>query len=286
MGRLGVRLAAHPRIDDRDHRLRLDSAADGDGTGRTSVNPAPLPVVDTPSALGGEDYATAVRGDAWDFNQPSDVASSANVVWGVGYGLLNGYTVGPYAFDGQIQLPLAAPIDGTKYHHLTARVWYAGPFGLQAGPGGGMVMRMIWSGVGHPGEYQDLDDVVVYPGWNTIQIDLATNPAGAIVDPNTPFTRYGWWGQQINFLRFDPDEDSGSRQFLIDDIRITADATGTGGYPSNSTTTHGSPGPPQTCTPRRPMGRARCSGRCPWPGRTPPSTGPVHRGAPGGSSSW
>jgi hypothetical protein len=195
------------------------------------MNPAPLPVVDTPSALGGDDYASTVRGDAWDFSQPSDVAATANVVWGVGYGLLNGYTVGPNTNDGQIRLPLAAPIDGSKYHHLTIKVWYAGPFGLQAGPGGGMVTRLIWSGVGYPGQYQDLDDVVVYPGWNTIQLDLATNPAGAIVDPNTPFTHYGWWGQQVNFLRFDPDEDSGSRQFLVDDIRITADAAGTGGYP-------------------------------------------------------
>jgi hypothetical protein len=195
------------------------------------ANPAPLPVVDSPSALGGADYAATVRGDAWDFSQPSDVASSANVVWGVGNGLLNGYTVGPGANDGQIQLPLAAPIDGSRYHHLTIRVWYAGPFGLQAGPGGGMVARLIWSTVAHPGQYQDLDDVVVYPGWNTIQLDLATDPPGAIVDPNTPFTHWGWWGQQIDFLRFDPDEDSGSRQFLVDDIRITADASGAGGFP-------------------------------------------------------
>jgi hypothetical protein len=144
--------------------------------------------------------------------------------------VLNGYTVNNIA-DGQIVLPLAAPIDGSKYHHLTARVWYGGPFGLQAGPGGGMVMRLIWATTAHPGDYQDLDDVVVYPGWNTIQIDLGSNPAGAIVDPNTPFTHWGWWGQQINFLRFDPDEDSGSRQFLIDDIRITADASGAGGFP-------------------------------------------------------
>ena len=194
------------------------------------VDSPPLPVVDSPSAAGGADYASTVRGDAWDFSQPSDVAGSANVVYGVGGGLLNGYTVGNVA-DGQIVLPLAAPIDGSTYHHLTARVWYAGGFGLGAGPGGGMVMRLIWSTSAHPGDYQDLDDVVVYPGWNTIQLDLATNPASAIVDPNTPFTHWGWWGQQINFLRFDPDEDSGSRQFLIDDIRITADASGAGGFP-------------------------------------------------------
>jgi hypothetical protein len=195
-------------------------------------NPAPLPVIDSPSAAGGNDYANSTRGfDPWDFNQSSDVWSTQNVVWGVGGGLLNGYNVGPNPNDPQIELSLGPAIDGSRYHHVTIRVWYAGGFGLQDAPGGGMVARLVWTIAGHPTEFQDSDDVVVYPGWNTIQFDLATNPASAIVDPNTPFAHYGWWGQQIAFLRFDPHEDPGQRQFLVDDIRITADDSGAGAFP-------------------------------------------------------
>ena len=194
------------------------------------ANAQPLAVVDSPSSVGGADYATTVRGDAWDFSQPSDVAGSANAVWGVGNGVLNGYNYGQLD-DPQIQLAMAAPIDGARFHHVTIHVWYAGSFGLQAGPGGGMVARLIWTIVGHPAEPQDSEDIVVYPGWNTISVDMATNPVSAVVDTNTPFTHFGWYGQQIATLRFDPDEDSGPRQFVVDDIRITDDATGVGGYP-------------------------------------------------------
>jgi hypothetical protein len=195
------------------------------------ANPYPLPVIDSPSSAGTNDYPAVTRGDPWDFVQASDVASTQNLLWGVGNGVLNGYNVGPNPNDPQVQLSLGPPIDGTAFHHLMLRVWYAGPFGLQNAPGGGMVGRLVWTVAGHPTEFQDSDDIIVYPGWNTIEVDLATNPAGAIVDPNTPFAHYGWWGQQITFLRFDPHEDPGQRQFLIDDIRLTDDSTGNGSFP-------------------------------------------------------
>jgi hypothetical protein len=225
----GIRIipSANPATMDWDWiRLRTASAS-----ASPPVNPPPMPVIDSPSALGGEDYAASQRGDAWDFSQGSDVAGSANVVYGVGGGLLNGYNTGPYPNDSQIQLPLGPPIDGSRYHHVTIRVWYGGGFSLADAPGGGMVARLIWTVSGHPTEPQDSDDVVVYPGWNTYQFDMATNPVGAIVDPNTPFAHYGWWGQQITSLRFDPHEDPGTRQFLVDDIRITADSEGNGSFP-------------------------------------------------------
>jgi hypothetical protein len=191
-------------------------------------NPFPLPVIDSPSAQGTDDFPTVTRGNPWDFNDPGDVASTQNVIGGVSGGAFRGVNT---SNDPQVQLSFPGTIDGSTYHHLTVRIWYDGPFGLQNAPGGGMVGRLVWTVAGHPTEFQDSDDIVVYPGWNTIRVDLATNPVGAIVDPNTPFAHYGWWGQQIDFLRFDPDEDPGARQFAIDDVFLTADDHGAGAYP-------------------------------------------------------
>ena len=71
-----------------------------------------------------------------------------------------------------------------------------------------MVARLIWQTAGAPGVWQNSDDIVVYPGWNDVTVDLATSPPWAITDPNTP-DRIGWAGQLITAVRFDPDEDSG-----------------------------------------------------------------------------
>jgi hypothetical protein len=226
----GIRIipSAAPATQDWDW-VRLHTAA---SPAAPPANPAPLPVIDNPSAAGGADYANTTRGfDPWDFSQPSDVWSTANMMYVVGYGILNGINTGPAPWDPQIELSLGPNIDGAKYHHVTIRVWYGGGFSLANAPGGGMVARLVWTVAGRPSEPQDSDDVVVYPGWNTIQFDMATNPVSAIVDPNTPFAHYGWYGQQITSLRFDPDEDPGPRQFIVDDIRLTADAQGATGYP-------------------------------------------------------
>jgi len=181
-------------------------------------------IVDSPSAEGGVDYATLVRGDPWDMSQSSDILAPENMIYGFGSGVLNGLSAGPHIDDAHFTLPLNGQIDGNRFHRLTFNVYYDGPFGLGAGPGGGMVARLIWETVGSPGVWQNSDDIVVYPGWNKVSVDLATNPSWAITDPDTPI-RIGWAGQQIRTVRFDPDEDSGQRRFLVDNIKIAEDAT-------------------------------------------------------------
>ncbi len=190
--------------------------------------PVPLPVVDSPSAAGGVDYATVVRRDAWDMSQPSDILAPENMSYSFTGSLLSGVNTGPHPDDAHFSLPLAGPIDGNRFHRLSFSVYYAGSFGLGFGPGGGMVARLIWQTAGAPGVWQNSDDIVVYPGWNDVTVDLATSPPWAITDPNTP-NRIGWAGQIITAVRFDPDEDSGSRQFLVDNIKIAEDSTGYGG---------------------------------------------------------
>jgi hypothetical protein len=188
----------------------------------------PLPVVDSPDASGGVDYATLARGDPWDMSQPSDITAPENMLYGIGGGLLNGTNAGPNMDDPHFTLPLAGAIDGNRFHRLTFDVYYDGPYSLAVGPGGGMVARLIWQTAAAPGVWQNSDDIVVYPGWNHVSIDLATSPPYAITDPDTPF-RIGWAGQQITTVRFDPNEDSGPRHFLVDNIKIAEDATGYGG---------------------------------------------------------
>lgn len=194
------------------------------------VDAAPRPVVVDPDLAGGEDWASTVRRDAWDFSQASDVARLSNVRdASVSGGVLRGTNAGPNQNDPQVDLPLAGPINGSTYHRLTLRVGYDGPFGLEDAPGGGMLSRLVWQTAGAPGAYQDLEDLVVRPGDQTITVDLATSPPSAVVDPTVP-RRIGWTGQQITSLRFDPNEDPGARSWRVDDVRIARDDRGLGAF--------------------------------------------------------
>lgn len=194
------------------------------------VDGAPQPVVINPDRKGGADYATLVRGDAWDFAQGTDVSSLTNA-----YGTVNGTSLdatsyGPSANDAMVWLPVPAAIDGSRFHRLSFRAGFDGPFGLQDAPGGGMNARVIWANASAPGAWQDSDDILVFPGWHEYTIELATNPPTAINEPNRP-NNLGWAGQQITDFRWDPHEDPGGRAFSIDDIRIAEDDKGIGSYP-------------------------------------------------------
>ncbi len=149
-------------------------------TSASSAPPSPvvpLPVVDSPSAAGGFDYATVVRRDPWDMTAVNDIRSPENMAYGFSNGVLNGLNGGAHPDDAHFSLPLVGSIDANRWHRLTFRVHYDGPFGLGAAPGGGMVVRLIWQTAGAPGRWQDSDDIVVFPGWNDVTLDLVDEPA-------------------------------------------------------------------------------------------------------------
>lgn len=200
-------------------RLRSSSAS-----ASPPATTPPRPVLDAPHRVGGVDYATAVRGDAWDMSQPSDVAAVANAAWRVEGGQMIGRSTGPVCFDPGVTLPLAAPIDTARWHRLSFAVTYDGPFSLAEGVGGGMVARLLWHRQGLA-TWQVSQDIVVYPGRNDITIDLATVPVTAVNEPDLP-GGVGWTGL-VDAVRFDPDEDSGcdaqGRTFVIDEVRIAED---------------------------------------------------------------
>jgi hypothetical protein len=201
-----------------------------------TVDKRPEPVVLSPSLAGGDDWATTVRGDAWDFQQASDIDHAPNTTLTFSGGTLNGTntpngTNSPPSGDPELFLATPVPIDATTYHRLTVNIRYDGTWGLTDGPGGGMVARVIWNLPGYTTptqSWQVSNDIVVYPGDNTISVDLKTTPPTAIND-NAVTDQLGWGGPgsaTVRALRFDPDEDPGLRSFHITGFRLTAEDRG------------------------------------------------------------
>ncbi|MDH3704797.1 MAG: hypothetical protein OES57_01945 [Acidimicrobiia bacterium] len=201
-----------------------DGGALSSHSSRLTIDKRPRPVIISPDAEGGRDYAQMARNNQWDFNQPNDVAGYNNAAGTVSGGLLVGTNQPPHRSDNQVFLPVAGTIRGSQWHRLSVRVHYSGGFSLSGGPGGGMNARFVW-GLG-PGQFRVSDDLVVRPGWNDITIDLAElTPADVEGSGGVD-----WTGRSIDLFRFDPHEDSGTRQFKIDHIRLREDDRGVGSF--------------------------------------------------------
>jgi putative cell wall-binding protein len=196
------------------------------------VLPRPRAIVDSPSLATGADYATTVRRNPWDFSGLDDVGRNENIcntriLTG---GVLAANNCGREIDNPYFFLPTAGSIDGNTWHRLTFRMRYDGKFGLTGGPTGGAVARLIWYVASTPGADQNVHDIVIYPGWQTISIDLKTHPSVAVIDETQKATKVGWAGQTITSLRFDPNEDVSERRWYVDDIRLTREDTARGRY--------------------------------------------------------
>jgi hypothetical protein len=203
----------------------------GPYTAPLTVLPRPRPVIDSPSLAGGADYATTVRKAGWNFSSLKDVGRRANVCNAriLTGGILAANNCGSEIDNPFFFLPNPTPIDGNTWHRLTVRLRYDGPFGLTGGPTGGAVARLIWYVKSNPAADQNVHDLVVYPGWQTITVDLKTNPPAAVTDETQKARRIGWAGQTITGLRLDPNEDVSARRWYVDYVRLTRDDAGTGG---------------------------------------------------------
>ena len=197
------------------------------------VLPRSRPVIDSPSLAGGADYATTVRRNPWDFSGMDDLGRRANMCNGR---ILTGGVLAANNCGGEIDnpyffLPNPGPIDGNTWHRLTLRIRYDGVFGLTGGPTGGAVARLIWYVASdRAASDQNVHDIVLYPGWQTISVDLKTNPASAIVDETQRGALIGWAGQTITALRLDPNEDVSERRWYVDSVRLTRVDAGRGGF--------------------------------------------------------
>jgi hypothetical protein len=178
----------------------------------SSGSTEPVPVVIDPDRRGGIDYAASQRGNAWDFNDASDLAGTDNLD---SISFANGQMHEcNTSNDPVVRLPLAAPIDGWLYHHLSMRITYDGGWGLGNVPGGGLVARVYYELADVPGE-QVSEDIVVYPGANDIDLDLS----GAINEQDLGGGP-GWVGHVITAIRIHPHEDPGRRCFNLDDVSL------------------------------------------------------------------
>lgn len=218
----GTRFGGNPVADITLDWVRLHRA-DASVTPPTGV---PVPVVLTPSEEGGADYATS-NGNPWDFAGPDDVASTGDIANIAFNGAdMSGTTV---RNDSFVELPLRSETNPDRYHRATVDVCYDGPMSFANAPGGGMNARFAWLPVGGPG-WSETQDIIIYPGCNRMTVDLATTPAVAVNDENT-FFKLGWRGQRFDQLRFDVDEDPGSRNFTLREIKLADDAAFATSYP-------------------------------------------------------
>ena len=206
-----------------------------------TVQARPRPVVSSPSAAQGADYATTVRKDPWDMAQKTDYTLTnarslgANGQWFAAENTNN---------DPRVGLPVPSGFAGSVYHRAQIHVALLGAYGLANAPGGGCVGRLMWTTAsGGVTKWQTTDDLVLYPGWNSVNLDLATAPSNAIVDPALGANRIGWAGQTITGVRFDPNEDPGKRQWYLDDLKISTDPSSSRGqFPVQFADTAGVPG--------------------------------------------
>ncbi len=191
------------------------------------VDAPPAPVVIDPDVTGGYDHA-ALAGNPWDFNDPGDVYRVGNAASAIANGLFYGTNGGQYSNDPHVVLSQYGAIDGSRFHRLTIRMGHEGGFSLADAPGAGMNSRIVWTVPSAPELAQVSDDLVVYPGWHSTTLDLASWPPNAVQEPGTP-GQAGWAGQQIQSFRIDPNEDPGARQWYLDDVRLAEDDTAYGG---------------------------------------------------------
>ena len=186
--------------------------------------PTPLLQILDPDEAGGEDYATAKRRDPWDMNQRSDVdywGNATNVAFSGG--AMHANNAGPTINDPFVWLKLASGgIDSTRYHRMTVDFDYDGEFALEDRPGGGAHGRVVWFRNGDRSRTYESKEIVTYSGRRRYTFDLTTNPVGSVMETDRP-SRVGWPGARVTALRWDPNEDRGSRRWRIHDVKLRAD---------------------------------------------------------------
>jgi hypothetical protein len=204
----------------------------GSGTRTFSINRPPSIELTAPSPTSGEDYATAVLGNAWDMNSGADIqlTGSDNLV-GLSFsgGLLHAANAND---DPNVTLLYytnnSVPIDTSRYRYLTYRFQVDGPYDL----GLGSVARLFWTAQPTMSGYTAAATlpIIVWPGMNSYTLDLAAlsaAPDGGLEPLNLP---EAWTAGNKRHLRFDPHEFVQGRSFHIEDIKLTAKPVASGSF--------------------------------------------------------
>lgn len=197
-----------------------------------SVHDPPLPALHAPDRTGGADYATTVLGEPWDMAGPEDVVEVGNadeIAWRDG--ALHARNAPPDQGDPSVRLRLGPDgVDTDRYHRLTVRMSYEGPFNLENTPGGGTHGRLIWwRAASGPWDFLDGRPIATWTDRDTYTVELRTDPPEAVQEP-TNASRLGWAGGRATYLRWDPNEDPGQRRWRLDEVRLRADHEARGSF--------------------------------------------------------
>ena len=228
-GRADFDVAAHPPGEYRFYTANGSSASAYSSP--LTIEGAPRVEILDPDITGGEDFATAVLGDPWDFSNPEDIAAMDNIA---GATFADGWfhgandTAGTNPRDPFIVLSGLGDLQADRYHRFTVTMTYEGPFDLSWDPGGGTHGRISWRQDGHH-LWQQTAEVVNYTDIDTYTVVLGTTPPSAVMEHD--LGQPGWGtGATTHELRWDINEDIAAKRWAIDEIRLAADDEAFGSF--------------------------------------------------------
>ena len=211
------------------------------------IDAPPVVTVTDPDERGdlSTDYALLARnGNAWDFEQLTDVARTFNVATGGGPcaavpcgivpterpggsgNMLRFTSTGAVGDPGLEFLDgPTSPLNSRRHRLLTFSMRHRRPYVLN--PVIGSVARVLWSFEPTPGgfDFTHSQDMRVWPGFHTYTIDMATltTTNGGIETECAQCPVLPWTTRGIRHLRIDPHEYNDVATLTeIDDVRLTS----------------------------------------------------------------
>ncbi|MBE3135418.1 MAG: hypothetical protein IMZ55_18280, partial [Acidobacteria bacterium] len=215
------------------YRIRLRNGSTEQASTNISVNTPPIIRLTSPDETGGEDWATAVKGNAWDMAPPDpaqpywfghDVSLARNVAAPGSYYTVDGSRTvyGATAIGGDPQAVLVdgtqPPVDAAKYHRFSFRMRVSYPAERDW-----VTTRVLWGPDPiHAHLMSATWDIMVWNNeFRTYTVDLAAlNWSWGVVSGGTG----GLWAGTLRQVRFDPLEYPEATLFEIDDVKLAADA--------------------------------------------------------------
>jgi hypothetical protein len=196
------------------------------------INTPPTLQITDPDESGGEDFATAGLGNAWDMSDANDVRLEVpgNHLMNPSFsnGMFHATSDGvPVAHTGG-GIPIGDPlvyvlanngiINTSRYRYLTYRLQVDRAHSLERGS----VARVFWGSTsGQPYNVTTTKDILVWDGMNSYTVDLGTLSATAEggLEPNnaTP-----WTAANVRYFRLDPHEFGEQITFHYDFVKLAA----------------------------------------------------------------
>lgn len=212
--------------------------------GSYTVNPIPLIEFTSPSPEGGEDFATKVAGNPWDFSSSADVDLTYRIS-NISYPTvtmegINGSTFSSRVLKGTSQATsknagdpviytmlwwgsykgLTYPIDTDLYRILVLKLGLPGSFDLNRGS----IARIIWKRKGDGDNENISADVIIRHKSGSRVVAptvIADMKSLTLEDPPHSPSRAGWTGTVEGF-RVDPHEFNTATTFYLDNVKLAA----------------------------------------------------------------